>query len=172
MKQDWAIANGLNPVIYVSQTSHLAKLLIKSTETARIAQAAKSDDSHRETARSIIGYSKPLTGTMIVQAQPVTKTFYQESEWRFLSANDNMPLFLKKDEFNDQRKRLDANQLAELHGVLRFTPQDVKYLFVEEESDIPDLVNFVNSELNMYPQRDVQTLLTRIISQDTIENDI
>ncbi|MDD2468393.1 MAG: abortive infection system antitoxin AbiGi family protein [Desulfobulbus sp.] len=172
MKQDWAIDKGLNPVIYVSQKSHLAALFKKSTDTAIIAQTAELDGSHRDNMRSIIGYSKPLVGDMRLKGQSVSKTFFQESEWRYLATNKKMPLFLKNAAYNDKKKRLDANNLAKKHDTLSFTPENVKYLFVKDETDIPELVNFINSELNMFPQRDVQTLLTRIISQDTIKNDI
>ena len=122
MKQSWAIANGLNPVIYVSQTGHVAQLLRKAAEAARVAQATKSDDSYRDNIRSIIGFTKPLTGTITIQGQPVSKAFFQESEWRYFANNKSVPLFLKKASFNDTKQKTDANQLAEQNSILRFTP--------------------------------------------------
>ena len=113
MKQSWAIANGLNPIIYVSQTGHLAQLFKKAAEAARIAQEAKADATFGDNIRSIIGFTKPLTGTVMVQGQPVSKAFFQESEWRYFANNKVVPLFLKKASFNEAKQRADANELAE-----------------------------------------------------------
>lgn len=172
MKQEWAITNGLNPIIYVSQTSHVADLLRKEMTAASIAMDKMNDDSYMDNIRRIIGYCKPLTGQMSLQGVAVTKPFYQESEWRFLATHTNVTGHLRRTSFADIPKRDQANNLVAKHCALSFKPQDVKYLFVENESDIPDLVNYINSQLSRYPQRDVQTLITRIISQDTIKNDI
>jgi hypothetical protein len=172
MKQDWATANGLNPIIYVSQTSHVASLLKKVVGAANILQSELKDSSYIENTRRLIGYCKPVAGQISIQGTAVTKAFYQESEWRFLATHDKIRGYLTRARFDDQGKRDAANKLAAQYCTLSVTPQDVKYLFVENESDIPDLVNFVNSQLGSYPQRDVQTLITRIVCQDTIKNDI
>lgn len=172
MKQEWGVASGLNPILYVSQTSHFASILRQCWTAAKIATKTKNDKAHEENARRLIGYCKPLSGQMNVQGKVVKKAFYQESEWRFLASHAKIPEYIKNDVFDDQTQPDHANNLAAKHCTLSFTLQDIKYLFVESELDIPNLVNFINSCLSSYPQKDVQTLITRIVSQDTIENDL
>lgn len=172
MKQDWGITSGLNPVTYVSENSHFADILKHCWMASDIAMKAENNPSHMKNARRLIGYCKPLSGQMNVQGKDTKKTFYHESEWRFLASHTHISEYLKKDAFSDQTERQDANSLSEKYCPLSFSLQDIKYLFVKSEVDIPDLVNFINSELALNPLKDVQMLNSRIISQDTIENDI
>jgi hypothetical protein len=171
MKHDWAKAKGLNPIIYVSKKSHVAFLLKMAMQYIAIAQKSVNEP-YKEIRHQLLGYCKPLIGQTSYQGAAVTKEFYLESEWRFLATHDQIPVHLGEGRFRDPKERDKANALAAQYCALSFTPQDVKYLFVENESDIPDLVNFVESSLSQYPTRDVQTLITRIMSQDTIKNDI
>ena len=59
MKQEWGAASGLNPIIYVSQTSHVAGILRQCWTAATIATKAKKDWTHVENVRRLIGYCKP-----------------------------------------------------------------------------------------------------------------
>lgn len=172
MKQDWGAANGLNPIVYVSQTSHFASILRRASSSAVTAHNADKNPDHLDNFRRLVGFCKPLVGQMTVQGEVVSKAFYQESEWRFLASHKFVPKYLKKEAFQDHAARDKANVLANEFASLSFTPQDVKYLFVQSDADIPELVNFINVELGNFPQRDVQTLLTRIVSQEMIVNDI
>lgn len=172
LKQEWGISNGLNPVIYVSETSDLAKLIIRLSHSGKVAYNADKNNDHLDNFRRLVGFCKPMVGQMIIQGNAVSKMFYQESEWRYLATHKDVPKYLKKDIFHDQNSLDRANSLAATHSLLQFSPQDVKYIFVQSESDIPELVNYINIELSNYPLRDVQTLITRIVSQDMIANDI
>jgi hypothetical protein len=97
---------------------------------------------------------------MNVWKKKIPKAFYQESEWRFLATHDKVPGHLSTKDLNDAIKLDDANSSAAVYWALNFTPQDVKYLFVKNESEIADLVGFINKTLNSHSQKNVQTLLT------------
>ncbi len=172
MTQEWGISNNLNPVIYLSQTSHLSEILKKVLNASTEADKILKDDKFVDNFRKLFGHCKPLSGMMSIQGKPVPKEFYQESEWRYLAYHKNIPIYLSKTEYNIADKLDASNVLAEVNATLKFAPSDVKYLFVQDDSNIPDLVNFISKELKNYPHGDVQTLFTRIISQTTLENDI
>jgi len=172
MTQEWAKANRLNPVIYVSHTSDVAEILKKVNEASSLASTSSSDSSFTDNAGRLFGHTKPLSGTMVLQGKPVVKEFYQESEWRHLASHPQVPDNLNKVKFNNPADVDAANQLAAQHAALSFTPSDVKYLFVQDDSDIPELVSFINTELGQFPHVDIQVLNTRIVSQSTIENDL
>ena len=59
-----------------------------------------------------------------------------------------------------------------MHGSLTITPQDIKYIFVKDDSDIPGLVDYVHANLGQYSGNDLKILNSRIISTHSISQDI
>lgn len=172
MKQYWGIENGFNPIVYVSETSDLAALLQRISKSCVAAYNLDKNEEHLDNYRRLAGFCKPLEGKMIMKGNAVSKVFYQESEWRYLACHKKIPRYLMKNDFNDPASCDRANALAAKHCALKFLPEDVKYIFVKSEGDIPELVNHINIELSNFPQREVQTLITKIVTQDIITNDI
>ncbi len=172
MKQDWGIRKGFNPIVYVSETSDLADLMQRISKSCVAAYNLDKNDEHLDNYRRLAGFCKPLEGKMIIKGNAVAKVFYQESEWRYLAGHKKIPRFLMKQDFDDRVSCDRANALAAKHCALKFLPDDVKYIFVGSDEDIPELVNFINVELGHFPHGEVQTLITKIITQDIIADDI
>ena len=172
MKRQWGITNGFNPIVYVSETSDLATRMRQISQSCLAAYHADKNDEHLYNYRRLAGFCKPLEGKMIIHGNAVSKIFYQESEWRYLASHKAIPNYLMKKDYHDSKTLEKANMLAAKHCALKFNPQNVKYIFVRSEDDIPELVNFINVELGHFPQREVQTLIAKIVTQDLIANDI
>ena len=172
MTKEWALANGLNPVMYIVPGSPLSQSLQDHLAAAVAAHEVHKDSEHIKQFRCTIAFSKPISGTMIVKATPVQKEFYQESEWRHLARHQDMDEFLTQEEFNDPKIKDKANEKAAEKSMQRFSPSDVKYIFVRSDSDIPDLVNFINDALDRYPSAELKILTTRIVSLEQIEKDM
>ena len=171
MTKEWALTNGLNPIMYIAPGSPLSKSLLDHLDAALAVEESKKAE-HIKQFRCTIAFSKPILGTMIVNSAPVSKEFYQESEWRYLARHADIDEFLTQKEYGDDTKKAAANKFAAEKAVLRFTPADVKYIFVRSDTDIPDLVNFINTALDRYPSADLKILTTRIVSLEQIEKDI
>lgn len=169
MTRDWAISNGLNPVTYISKTSLLAKSLNKCFDGLL---KIEGDNEYLKHSRCVVAYSKPLSGTMIVNGQPVDKEFYHEYEWRYVAQHSEIPEYLHEADIKDNQEFEKYNNLAAKKAKLEFTPKDIKYLFVKSDVDIPDLVNFINTKLDKFPAADLKILTSRIISLETIAKDI
>jgi len=56
--------------------------------------------------------------------------------------------------------------------MLKFSPRDIKYIFVKYDSDIPNIINFIQSDLDHYPSSDVKILLSRVTSLESISHDL
>jgi hypothetical protein len=93
-------------------------------------------------------HMKPLTGTMVVNGQPVEKYFYVESEWRHVAAKPEFSPFLLPDKFASPDILCEENDKTYTHGRLKFLPTDVRYIFVKSDSDIPAIMNFIQQNLD------------------------
>ena len=51
-------------------------------------------------------------------------------------------------------------------------PNDIKYIFVKSDSDIPNIVNFIQSELDNYPGVDQKILMSRVVSLESLHQDL
>ncbi|HGB4541387.1 TPA: hypothetical protein ACIVI6_004323, partial [Salmonella enterica subsp. diarizonae serovar 50:k:z35] len=65
-----------------------------------------------------------------------------------------------------------ANEATKKSSLLKFTPNDIKYIFVKQDSDIPRIVNFIQSKMDKYPASDIKILLSRIVSLESLSADI
>jgi hypothetical protein len=172
MTRDWGLVNGLNPITYLSYTSPLAESLRKSTRTIMRAKAKENKPEYLVDLRRILAFSKPLTGTIVINGKPVEKEFYQESEWRFLATTADIPEFLLEAKYSKPDELSNRNEKAASLCPLKFSPPDIKYIFVKSDTDIPDLVNYINVALDRYPSAQLKVLATRILSLEQIEKDV
>lgn len=172
MDKDWALLNGLNPVLYVTGTSPVSQSIPKAVESGNVVRKKSNDDSYLNHARCTVAFTKPISGTTLVNNKPVPKDFYPESEWRYLARDGGVIEYLLQESFNDSAQLQSANQIAKEKATLQFTPKDVRYLLVRSDADIPNLVDFINTSMDRHPAADLKVLLTRIVSLDTIHRDI
>ncbi len=171
LTKDWAERNNLNPLLYVSRGSGLNQSITDHmTEIAAL--EIENKDLHIEHARYLIAHSKPTAGRILVDNKPVEKEFYQESEWRFVPKNENVHAFLRQDQFDDEPTLKDAHENTRSHSSLKFLPSDIAYVFVPKDSDIPNIINFMQTELDHYPSADLKVLFTRVLSIESITRDI
>jgi hypothetical protein len=74
-----------------------------------------------------------------------------------------------KDQFEKDRESLN-NEIEK--NRLELSPNDIAYIFVKKEADIPGLVDFINNNLGSFPLNDLKILYTRIVSLDTLTGDL
>jgi len=173
LSREWAIRNGLNPIFYLSKSSSLGSNFLSSLKAAVVADKTKPKDNHTTPQLHIImAHMKPLSGTMVVAGKPVNKDFYHESEWRFVPNINDVPLAISQTTYNKETKMGELNNALESKAMLAFTPEDVRYIFVKGDADIPPLVDFMNSQLSHISVASMKILMTRITSLEHIAKDI
>lgn len=165
LTKEWRQKNNLNPVVYCTPDGHiqsLAKYLL-NMDFDKSDVGLKEEDMHIFHFISLI---KPTYGKMVTSGGTIEKEFYQENEWRYVPSVDK---FIPEARYEDQKEV--ANKEMEAHA-LEFTPQDIRYIFVKSDTDIPSLVDFINETLGHFPLKDLKILQSRIVSLETLSVDL
>lgn len=171
MTKTWAEKNGLNPVLYVSRTSQAAVAFSTLNHHANQISPEEKQNDAKKTIRYLYAFTKPTEGEMVVDGKPVKKCFYQESEWRYVPENSN-PSYLLRVNHEISTKLEKANTYTLNNCLLKFSPQDIKYIFVKSDSDIPRIMNFIQNNMDNHPAADLKILMSRVVSLESLSQDI
>jgi hypothetical protein len=173
LSREWAVKSGLNPIFYLSRSSPLGASFLSALRAAIKADKAKKKEERTSPSLHVImAHMKPLSGNMVIGGKPASKDFYLENEWRFVPRIEGMPLALTKELYDDDSKRNTFNDTLGTKALLGFSPDDIRYIFVKADADIPPLVDFMNSQLGHLSVTAMKILTTRITSLEHIEKDI
>lgn len=175
MSLEWGRKNGLNPVVYLSSTSPLTTSVRNVLTNIRPNTETHYYNGANDT-NHIISYIKPLEGWLpilgSVPPPPMPKQFYQENEWRYVPNNAPVAPWVKRVDFEANDNRELFNTQTKQHCMLRFEPSDIKYIFLRSDSEIPALVDYINSALEHCTVADMKILSSRIVSLESIRNDL
>lgn len=172
LTKEWGAKNNLNPVLYFSGDNPVHRSIKQLTGVVQELEDESARVSGLRNVRYILAYSKPTTGRMIVSGEPVVKDFYQESEWRFVPSHAEISDYLRFDDFKNEEYVNECNKKTLSLCKLEFLPSDVRYIFVPRDSDIPSIMNFIQSELDHYPNADLKVLMSRVTSLESIAVDV
>ncbi len=179
MRKRWALKNGLTPALYVIPNSHFAKNIIDSQlkifflEDERTKKNERLDGEYdsKNLIFNILARSKPFEGNDLKKVNEGKRLFYHEREWRYVPDIQAVPLGISKANF-DRSKDHYNTALAE-QSMLHFAPEDVLYILVKNEYEIPALIQFINSNLSdKYAPSQLQLLQSKITSYEHISRDI
>ena len=190
LSKQWGVKNQLNPVIYVEKGSVIANDL-KSTmhwldklvdEISKVQETKTSVNGLVEAAEKMIHsnfnllrYIKNYEGDLKRGTKPIKNyRFYDEREWRYVPAWDDKRVnpFLDEDEYKNYRGNKNSPKPLIDTVKLDFTANDIKYLIVKSNPDIPKLIRFIKAanELTSNPN-EADVLATKIITVDQLIND-
>lgn len=172
LTKDWGIKNNLNPVIYFSGSNPLHQSIRHLTNLAASIEDEKKQKAGLKEIRNILAYSKPVTGIMMLRGDRVNKDFYQESEWRFVPQHKNISDFLHESTHNEETRLAEANRKTQENCMLKFSPNDVRYIFVPTDTDIPGVMNFLQAELVDVPNAQLKVLMSRVTSLESVTRDV
>ncbi len=171
LTKEWAIANKITPIQYVSINSHIPQTF-RDIVDQNYNLDKESKEKGKQLVRYLLAHSKPTEGNMVIGGKVVSKEFYQESEWRHVPKNESVSDYLNKEEFKALDKLESHNELTKENCSITFTPKDVKYIFVKNDSDIPDMVNFIQNDLDHFPSIELKVLVSRVTSLESITRDL
>ncbi|MBC8385482.1 MAG: hypothetical protein H8E57_08200 [Candidatus Cloacimonetes bacterium] len=172
MSLEWAEKNGINPVIYLKNNSILSKQLQKISTIIK-------PDSHTEITNpeailaltDILRYIKSFNGSFKRNWNSYENTdekFYDEREWRYIPSIEDTKIekaFISPVEFNKK-----ANK-ALLSIKLNFIPDDIKYIIVSNENEIPKILETIKYVKSHRRPKEIELLLSRILTVEQIKND-
>jgi len=174
LTKTWAIQNGLAPVLYLLRGSPLASIFYSIGEQLgtlphdKIGNSPAMDHFH-----DLSAYIKPYEGVSVKDPKDGTWRFYDEREWRFVPDLTDLPFRygLTKDEMLDQSTRDRAHRVLWQRSVLKFEPNDIKYIIVEREDEILAMISRIGRIKRRFPSANIDLLASRVISSMQIRED-
>ena len=189
MTKEWGMRNGLNPVLYVHLDSTLKKLITDTIEVVNhldfdnkkhnlsgIADVAIDVDALWDTFDYLKFFTKPYEGPFHRAGQIKNVRFYDEREWRFVprkNGTNSWKKYLHKWEFEDESKKNQQNALIyqDDAAALFFTPNDIKYIIVANESEVLSMADEIENIKSDFSEPEKKQLITRVISAEQIRED-
>jgi len=182
LSKDWANRNGLSPVMYINRHCQLMDNLISGITgiysqlglVDNISQFNSLNKSYlnvMNTYRYIKNYEGELWRHG--KLENINYRFADEREWRFVPNLDTegvAPFVGISNIRTKQQKEIYNSKVK--HIRLKFKPDDIKYLVVEKESDITDLINHLHFAKLNHNEEIRNRLASRILTVEQIENDI
>lgn len=180
LSKEWAIRKKINPVLYTYPGSDIANKL-NGVFFALIKHSTAVNPFIPEIIESFISsiqYVKPYEGRLWKNGQwnPEKIKFYNEREWRFISPlNEKIPILMRERQPSDQDlpkvvKKFNRDIIDKKSLHLSFTPKDIKFIIVKNESEILSMHERVTKIKGVkFSEKDVKILTTRIISMENIK---
>lgn len=175
MTREWAIRNHLNPVLYIQENSNLAHSFEQTV--LHYAGDPSEEDAALDAFKrltDIARYTKNYEGELVRKNQKKKLyRFSDEREWRYVpDITPNLEMFYLHREFIIGNTKQVANEaLSNLR--LTFEPNDIKYIIINDESEITHFVNHLRTAQGAkYSLQDVERLTTRILTVEQIRTDI
>lgn len=182
MTKKWALTKGLNPVMYVNKDSHFIDGLIDGIgEVYRyINKIIDQDDlvimsaaymNILNTYRFIKNYQGDLTrkGKTINNFR-----FADEREWRYvppITEQIEFRPFVPINRIDTNEKKRILNESISRH-ILKFEPDDIKYIIVENDKDINEIITHLRNVKNRFSASTIDRLSSRILTSEQIKTDI
>lgn len=181
LSKDWGKNKGLTPVTYIHENS--TQIIYLKKLVAYIVKKAANSETPTQMPDELLdpftlifeltSFLKMYEGQIWRIDKYITKRFYDEREWRFVPnvSNDGTTYRLFKEEFLNEVRRADANEvLAQKHKLL-FIANDIKYLIVKKQNEMLSLSDALDSMLGVYSSTEIKVLKTKIISCEQITED-
>ena len=136
IKKDWAIKQGVTPVLYVHENSLISNTII--SEMKQLGAKKKEEDDITAKVMKYIdticlmkryqGYDDRLKKEI---------RFYDEREWRYVPPRQSSDQFcyLMESAYKDEHVRSLINMENEKYGLI-FNPDMINYIIVDKESEI------------------------------------
>lgn len=170
--KEWALANMLNPVSYLSNTSNYGAAVNNLFKNVDMSGGTAYYENSGYDLNLMLSHFKPLNGKMIISGEIIEKEFYQENEWRFVPRCMEIQPWLHKDGFLDQGNLDGCNEQTKERHSLKLSPKDIRYIFVKQDSNIPEIINFIQTSLDHYSSAELKILMSRVISLESINDDL
>jgi hypothetical protein len=182
LTKEWAFRNGLNPVMYVNETSHFTDNFIKALDGiyAMVNRLVDAEDTNNLSndymnVLNTYRYLKNYQGDLKRNKEIIKDyRFADEREWRYvppISEKLNYRPFIPISRIKIKEEKNRYNQDIG-HIKLHFVPDDINYLIVDNDKDINPLIRHLRNVKNRFDQDTIERLTSRILTSDQIKNDI
>ena len=179
MTKEWGIKMNLNPLIYLNQNSQLSNSISQIGEILndRILNSdgtGKSESAMIEFLK-LSKYLKHYEGDFLRNGVLMENIrFYNEREWRYvphLDDDKDVENVLRKKEFENPIRLAQENNKVKKYS-LEFAPNDIKYIFVKDESEIHSTIEAIREiKSAKYLAKDIDVLTSKILTSKQLIED-
>ncbi len=182
LSKEWAKKKTICPVLYTHSSASLASNIFSSFKTIEKINKENNNQnviSEVDEVFKAIAYSlcfmKPYEGKLVKDGTYKGEIirFYDEREWRYMPSPDDFERCkIKLLKYDELGKTEILNRQLQLQLILPFEPNDVRYIIVDKESEIIEVMNIINDAFGQkFFDDDVRLLITRILSIERIKDD-
>lgn len=180
LRKEWALKNGITPVLYVHSHSVLLEVLNKTVQKLA---GMKTDDESQNLlgySQTIIKYIKPHTGPAWRKGEREEGIrFYDEREWRYAPNSRTTQKYaaLSTKEYLDPATLEAANKEMADNYRLPIAFDDIQYLIVKGERDVPQMMEIIKGVIEKKYPNDLlmhqmsQIWMTKIMMAERINED-
>ena len=169
LSKQWAMKNGVNPVLYIDKNSLFARSLYELI-TERRKKNSNLTAKQKTEILQIKAYAKNYSGPLKRKSvkNPNYK-FYDEREWRLVPKKEEMNNALFSINLSDfiKDKTKYNNKIADCR--FGFEVKDISYIILKSTTEIPDMVDFLRTNYSdRCTAREFDVLLSKICSTEQI----
>ncbi|QIL38095.1 hypothetical protein G7074_01655 [Pedobacter sp. HDW13] len=172
LKREWAQANGLNPVLYIDSQSTLGAGFHSSFYAMFNGKMIADLTDLEYKIVDVIRYMKNYEGELIRgEVNNSSYRFADEKEWRYVPSRELAGQILLKGAVLTEEKKSQLNANIG-HLRLKFEPKDIKYIIVNDESEINEFIASLREAFaNSAPLLEIERLYSRITTTEQIMTD-
>ena len=169
LSKEWAIKNGVNPVIYIDRNSLFASC-VKELIIERRKTKTNLTDKQKKEILQIKSYAKNYSGPLKRKSiKTQNYRFYDEREWRLVPSAEILqkaPFSVNSSKYKE-RKDFYNKKVSEIR--IKFGVNDISYIIVKDTSQIPKMTNYIrNTYSKLCTADELDILLSKICSTDQI----
>lgn len=173
MTKDWAVKQGLNPVMYMAKTSTLSESYRTALDYIVDLEPDADDWSDEQKVLSdVLRYIKNYEGDLVRKNEEIKNyRFSDEREWRYVPPSTEDCEFLMAASWYDRHKSESDAKLSPMR--LSFEPGDIKYIIIDNDAEIGEFIEHLRrAKGKNYPLHEIERLTTRLLTVEQIVSDI
>ncbi len=176
MSKVWGINSGIQPIHYINSNSRIIKELQELFKFDEDESNLEIVDKYKNYLLEHVIFIKPLQGKMYRNGQYVSANFHDEREWRYIpniTEDIDLPEVISQDMFMNQTayNSFSKGILTHENLWLRFEYSDIRYLFLQNDEDRDEIIDFINNDLDI-SMKEKFILISKIVVLDSIGEDL
>jgi hypothetical protein len=180
LSKEWARRQQLNPVMYVERNSHFTYNYLKGIDD--LYYHFRGEINFELVFNPVMNsfrYMKNYQDDLIRECyEPVPNyVFANEREWRFVPLFTGHLDYLNIEDITCKCEKIKFSKLkqAELESNrtrLTFSPRDIKYIIVDNETEILQILATIPIAKARFSRKSIELLKSRILTREQILNDV
>lgn len=168
LSKEWAKKNKLNPILYLQFHSKLDQYLFESMMILSVLEK-NVNPKEKSPIKFLLRHIKSYEGEFKKHNKTFSNyRFYDEREWRYSP---------EVGELLDEEKLLNPVTLNRYNleikdNVLKFTPDDINYIILNNDGEIKDMIIALRRiKSPKYDNETIDKLISRILTAEQIKSD-